>query len=640
MLNERQEKIISLLRGEKKWKTGQELSSILNVSDRTIRYDIERINGSRKPAVIESNIKFGYRFCFHALEECKICEEIKIPQTTEQRCLYVIKKLLFCADKISLFQLSGEIYISQNTLEKELRELKKLTDPYKSLKLLRRKNCISLEGNEQEKRSFYRDLVIHKHKNNVLNLDSLSREFEGIPVSLISEKLSLLWEKYKYKIRKEEIPKLLISVATGLKRMIRGKYISEDEVEGWKDMKNGFPLEYQIADEFFQEMERQSIVGKYEREVIYLASLIAVKREDMFLENQDMIGNPDPDLRLLAEEILQEIKRNFSTDLCDDEELKSRLGTLMLQMIARKRKKINISDFYTGEIKRKYPKIFEMAICAGKIIQEKEKIKIDEDDISHLAQHIGASLEKREVRKKYRVLMIYPMNQALSSLCVDKIEKVFRERIYIIAYHNFFERKKVLSEKPDLILTTLPLQHDLNILTIQISIFVQIEDEGKIYQALNYLDEKRHRADFTRSIADIIEKRFFFTGLDFKTPLEVIDFLSQKLVQAGVVDETFREEVIKREQMSPTSFVYSFAVPHPISLLSLESKIAVGILEKPIKWGEYSVKLVLMPAICKNGRQNLSTFFEWLGSTANDYQKISFLMKTDSYEAFIDKINE
>jgi len=62
MLNDRQEKIIFLLRSEKKWKTGQELSAILNVSDRTIRYDIERINSSRKPAVIESNIKFGYRF--------------------------------------------------------------------------------------------------------------------------------------------------------------------------------------------------------------------------------------------------------------------------------------------------------------------------------------------------------------------------------------------------------------------------------------------------------------------------------------------------------------------------------------------------------------------------------------------------
>ncbi|WP_024293338.1 BglG family transcription antiterminator [Lacrimispora indolis] len=640
MLNDRQEKIISLLRSEKKWKTGQELSAILNVSDRTIRYDIERINSSRKTAVIESNIKFGYRFCFRALEEYKGSEEIRIPQTTEQRCLFVIKKLFFCSDKISLFQLSEELCISQNTLEKELRELKKLTDTYESIKILRKKNCVSLEGTEQEKRIFYRDLIIDKRKNNILNLDSLSKEFDGIPVSIISEKLSMLWEKYKYRIRKEEIPKLLISVATSLKRMIRGKYVSKEEVEGWKDMKKRFPLEYRMAEDFFREMERQFIIGKYEGEIIYLASLIAVKREDMILEDQDRIGNPDPDLSLLAEDILQEIKRNFNTNLCDDEELKVRLGALVLQMIVRKRKKIDVSDFYTGEIKGKYPKIFEMAICAGKVIQEKKKIKIDEDDISYLAQYIGASLEKREIRKKYRVLMIYPINQALSSLCVDKIEKVFRERIYIVDCHNFFERKKVLNAKPDLILTTLPLQHDLNILTVQISIFVRIEDEGKIFQALNYLDEKKYQEDFTRGVACIIEKRLFFTGLDFKTPLEVIGFLSQKLVQAGVVDETFQEEVIKREQMSPTSFVYSFAVPHPIFLQSRESKIAVGILEKPIKWGDYSVKLVLMPAISKNGRHNLSTFFEWLGSTANDYQKISCLMKSESYEAFMEKINE
>lgn len=632
MLNERQKKIVFLLKNEKEWKTGQELSNLLNVSGRTIRYDIERINKDGDRSIIESNLKYGYRLCKQAMMENRIVEEVNIPHTTEQRCLFIIKKLLFSTDKSGLFNLSEELCISQNTLEKELRELKRQIYPYESLRLVRRKNSICLEGKEQEKRKFYIDLMMDKWKNNILNLNRLDKEFGGTFLPLILEQMNRLCEKYSYKIRKEELPIFLISAATGLKRVIRSKYIKEEDIKEWKAAKAGIELEYAIANEFYGVMEQELGIRKYESEVLYLACLIAEKRY--------VSGDPDTQSQLLIKEILMEIKKNFSADLCDDEELKSRLGNFIVQMIVRKKKNIDVSDFYIGEIKGKYPKIFEMAVCAGRVIEEKEHIKIEEKDISSIAQYIGASLEKREVMNKYRVLMIYPMNQALSSLCVEKIEKVFRDRIYIAACHNFFERKKVLREKPDLILTTLPLQHDLEILTLQISIFVRTEDEGKIFQALNYLDEKRYQAAFQKNIENLIEKRLFFTDLNSNTPMEVIAFLCEKLVQAGYADETFQEEVIKREQMSPTSFAHSFAVPHPISLQSRESRIAVGILKKPIKWGDHSVKLVLMLAISEKGRQDLSSFFEWLGSTANDYQKISSLMKADSYETFIEKIND
>ncbi len=43
MLNDRQMHVIDLL-NDKKWITGKEMAHILNVTDRTIRNDIENIN--------------------------------------------------------------------------------------------------------------------------------------------------------------------------------------------------------------------------------------------------------------------------------------------------------------------------------------------------------------------------------------------------------------------------------------------------------------------------------------------------------------------------------------------------------------------------------------------------------------------
>ena len=43
-LNKRQEKIIMMMNDSNDWITGKELSKLLNVSDRTIRSDIDSIN--------------------------------------------------------------------------------------------------------------------------------------------------------------------------------------------------------------------------------------------------------------------------------------------------------------------------------------------------------------------------------------------------------------------------------------------------------------------------------------------------------------------------------------------------------------------------------------------------------------------
>ena len=57
MLNERQERIIKLLNESQEWKTGKDISKFMEVSDRTIRSDIDAINRFYGKTVIESSIK-------------------------------------------------------------------------------------------------------------------------------------------------------------------------------------------------------------------------------------------------------------------------------------------------------------------------------------------------------------------------------------------------------------------------------------------------------------------------------------------------------------------------------------------------------------------------------------------------------
>ena len=59
-LNKRQERIIAMMNDANEWITGKELSKLLNVSDRTIRSDMDAINRYYDENLIESNLRYGY----------------------------------------------------------------------------------------------------------------------------------------------------------------------------------------------------------------------------------------------------------------------------------------------------------------------------------------------------------------------------------------------------------------------------------------------------------------------------------------------------------------------------------------------------------------------------------------------------
>jgi Mga helix-turn-helix domain./HTH domain. len=105
--------------------TGKELSAFLNVSDRTIRSDIAYINLYYNDMLIESNVKNGYRLNMEALSNLNIHSDQMIPQTSFQRCFYIIHELLFKKNELNLVHAADEVFVSYSSIENDLKEIKK-----------------------------------------------------------------------------------------------------------------------------------------------------------------------------------------------------------------------------------------------------------------------------------------------------------------------------------------------------------------------------------------------------------------------------------------------------------------------------------------------------------------------------------
>ena len=121
---------------------------------------------------------------------------------------------------------------------------------------------------------------------------------------------------------------------------------------------------------------------------------------------------------------------------------------------------------------------------------------------------------------------------------------------------------------------------------------------------------------------------------------KIIDFLCDELISKGLASLEYKNDVFKRETVSATSFVNGFAVPHSIEISSKESCISIMILDKPVKWGNFEVKLVLLLAIRETDNHLLKIFFDWLSSIVSDANKFSQLLEVKNYQDFIKQIIE
>ena len=177
MLNDRQERLLELLAEKQDWMTSRELAELLKVTDRTIRSDVDAVNRQPGGMRIESNVRKGYRTTRRQEETgvpgrpSGLAKAGEIPQTPGARCIYMIQKLLFENRELNLTKLQSQIYVSEYSIQNDLKRIRKMIEPYAGLRLVKNLECISLQGDEHMKRKFYRDLLVAEVQENFLNLN-------------------------------------------------------------------------------------------------------------------------------------------------------------------------------------------------------------------------------------------------------------------------------------------------------------------------------------------------------------------------------------------------------------------------------------------------------------------------------------
>ncbi len=630
MLTKRQNMIMTIMNNQKDWIVGKDLAKLLNVSDRTIRNDIAAINEFYADTMIESNIRKGYRIQGEKVK--RFIEETKkeIPETGEER-RWLILKTLVEHNQVNIYQLADQMCISEFSLENDMNKIRKLLDNYQGLKVIRQSNMLQLSGGEREKRHLYEELISYKISGNLWNLNKVAENFMRFDLLKVKELLKDIFEEFHYQMNEVRIPTLLIHVGVILERNFACHFLKEDEEQQGKYGRE----EYEISRHFFEKIGARLSLQVREAEICDFAIYLEHGKRKGYCEEEQLQGLASD----LVQHIIVEIREHFDIDFSEDCEFRLGLEVHTVSLLKRHYANVEIDHTCLKEVKRKYPLIFEMGVWVCKIMEEHLNIIISENEISFIALHLGSAYERANLRRKYRCLLICPHNQTVKDLCIQKIVNRFQDRMEIVGCMSYFEESLIREKNLDLILTTQPVAHALDIETTEISMFFAHTDEAAVFQTLNRLDQIRYRNNFQFFILNLIREEFFTANMAVEEPEKIISDMCDKLYARGYVKENFKEGVLKRERLSPTSFFHGFAIPHNMSHQeTIHSAISTAILKQPVQWGSYEVRFVLLLAITEENRNFLKIFFDWLDDIVSNPEKFARLLEVQDYQSFVNTL--
>ena len=630
MLTKRQNMIMTIMNNQKDWIVGKDLAKLLNVSDRTIRNDIAAINEFYADTMIESNIRKGYRIQGEKVK--RFIEETKkeIPETGEER-RWLILKTLVEHNQVNIYQLADQMCISEFSLENDMNKIRKLLDNYQGLKVIRQSNMLQLSGGEREKRHLYEELISYKISGNLWNLNKVAENFMRFDLLKVKELLKDIFEEFHYQMNEVRIPTLLIHVGVILERNFACHFLKEDEEQQGKYGRE----EYEISRHFFEKIGARLSLQVREAEICDFAIYLEHGKRKGYCEEEQLQGLASD----LVQHIIVEIREHFDIDFSEDCEFRLGLEVHTVSLLKRHYANVEIDHTCLEEVKRKYPLIFEMGVWVCKIMEEHLNIIISENEISFIALHLGSAYERANLRRKYRCLLICPHNQTVKDLCIQKIVNRFQDRMEIVGCMSYFEESLIREKNLDLILTTQPVAHALDIETTEISMFFAHTDEAAVFQTLNRLDQIRYRNNFQFFILNLIREEIFTANMAVEEPEKIISDMCDKLYARGYVKENFKEGVLKRERLSPTSFFHGFAIPHNMSHQeTIHSAISTAILKQPVQWGSYEVRFVLLLAITEENRNFLKIFFDWLDDIVSNPEKFARLLEVQDYQSFVNTL--
>ncbi|GIM28468.1 transcription antitermination protein BlgG [Clostridium polyendosporum] len=620
-----------------------DFAEVVGVSTRSIRNYIKQLNTDLTSDVAQLvNVKdIGYKLEVYNKEKFNELirfnlskhQEFKLLNTPEERSKYIVNKLIKVNEAITIDNLADEMNVGRTTLINDLKKVSTALDVYDLSVKGKQNEGIELKGSELKIRLFILAFLCKGLSEEDVQNSLFGSCNEGY-YKEIKVLISTIFYNNNFMVSDETVKEVLNYILVTIFRLKNEKYIDTLEKKY---------REIVLTDEY--KLSCKIIEGLTELFNTTFSSNEAIFLTLPLLGRKAPIKSTLSDTRItssvinLVERMLTEISVSFGIDVKQDKELIWALECHLNFALNRLIFEIKIKNNLLDDIKKCYPLPYEMAKVSARVIEEIYNVNVNEDEIGYLALHFGSYIERNsdQLFDIKKVALVCGTGLGTAQLLYVKLKKLLGKDVIINTYSDSEVSKSLLDEY-NLVFSTVNIDIDTETPFVKVTTLFNEQDVQKEIEKCYYtkkLSLSGEEPKLSLIDASIDEERFFI--LNKEEFMDNIYFMLEELEKREVVDKTFKQRILEREQKSSTSFGNYIALPHTVNYNSTMISLAVGILHNSIYCSGNEIKVILMLMIPDEkyiDSEFLIKYYDELLKLCQNKKLIESVTNVNSYKEF------
>ena len=652
MVKKRYFEIINLVINSNDEITVKDISNLYNITERSIRYDIDELNvffqeKNNKDIIEINNNRLKILYSENEIED--IVENIKEKEyfLSENERVNILSYEIFLSKNEFILQYFTEKYnLSKTTVRYSLKELNKIISEYGLVIDMNNNRGYKIIGSEINIRKYIINILREYIKN------TKEKKIEYDPLKKIIQKF---YKKSRIEESKNIINKILDYT---------GKTISDEAFETLQLFlfisvirnKNGHEIEEDVENEIFlsKTMEFSKI-----REI--LEKVENIKEKDIHYFVDFFLGSYSYNLEYsyflnwiliesLIDQFIKLLSDKLKVNLTEDKILRKELLNHIKPAIYRMKNKFKLTESILSEVKKQYMELFIKTKSSLKIISDFIDLSFDEDEAAFITVMIQRAIMRNNpstlLKKDPNILIVCGLGYSSSRFLYENINNRFQVNIIDIIPFNQLENYNYL-KKADIIISTLDFKLDgMDVITVNavmnekdilklknyglpekkskiklselLSIIKKVPDETELKKQLmrnfgeNIYDDMGEKSETGKSFVELLSEKSIKLNVAANNLDEVIEITGQTMIDSGLVKEEYTDE-LKNQIIQYGKYILvgdKTILPHGQLLKNVrETGFSLITLKKGIDFFGSEIKIVICLA-SRNKDEHLRAILE------------------------------
>ena len=652
MVKKRYFEIINLVINSNDEITVKDISNLYNITERSIRYDIDELNvffqeKNNKDIIEINNNRLKILYSENEIED--IVENIKEKEyfLSENERVNILSYEIFLSKNEFILQYFTEKYnLSKTTVRYSLKELNKIISEYGLVIDMNNNRGYKIIGSEINIRKYIINILREYIKN------TKEKKIEYDPLKKIIQKF---YKKSRIEESKNTINKILDYT---------GKTISDEAFETLQLFlfisvirnKNGHEIEEDVENEIFlsKTMEFSKI-----REI--LEKVENIKEKDIHYFVDFFLGSYSYNLEYsyflnwiliesLIDQFIKLLSDKLKVNLTEDKILRKEMLNHIKPAIYRMKNKFKLTESILSEVKKQYMELFIKTKSSLKIISDFIDLSFDEDEAAFITVMIQRAIMRNNpstlLKKDPNILIVCGLGYSSSRFLYENINNRFQVNIIDIIPFNQLENYNYL-KKADIIISTLDFKLDgMDVITVNavmnekdilklknyglpekkskiklselLSIIKKVPDETELKKQLmrnfgeNIYDDMGEKSETGKSFVELLSEKSIKLNVAANNLDEVIEITGQTMIDSGLVKEEYTDE-LKNQIIQYGKYILvgdKTILPHGQLLKNVrETGFSLITLKKGIDFFGSEIKIVICLA-SRNKDEHLRAILE------------------------------